>query len=256
MTGVEFSDPNVADYFIFDEQKYVNEVMHSCTVSPHLSLQLNKLYGISPTVLVNSMLYSHSLSSVSGSDVSARQVLGIPNNDKIIIYSGSVTTQRRVHLPLYALSKIPNLHYVIVTNKTFRSDSYLSEIVDNAKSMKISHRLHFLPYVEPDRAWEVMIGCNATLSMLPRYPNGDVALPNKLFDSIKASVPILTSDNPQLKEFVDSRNCGLAFKADCEVDLFNKLQQLLVRDFHIDPSAFRKYTWDVQFRNLMNKIKY
>ena len=117
-------------------------------------------------------------------------------------------------------------------------------------------RLHIVPYVEPERAWEVMIGCDATLSMLPRYPNGDMALPNKLFDSIKASVPILSSDNPQLKEFIESNDCGICFKADCEVDLAKSLKTLLDREFNIDPIKFKEYSWDIQFSKLMRELNY
>jgi len=53
------------------------------------------------------------------------------------------------------------------------------------------------------------------------------ALPNKLFDYIQASVPVVCSGFPEMKRIIDDYNVGMSVKSDNEELLFEILYEAL-----------------------------
>lgn len=254
VTGIEFKHEDTRKFFVTDELNYCLNPDLAITVSPHLANKLSLLYSLNPFVVYNSGMYEDQLNMPQDSELSCRSALSLKDDELLIVYSGSVTPQRNVHMPLSAVYQIKNLHYLIVTNKKPGCDEYLDSILCKAKSLGISNRVHVQDYVDPSRSWEVMIGATASLSMLPLYPNGDVALPNKLFDGIMARTPIITSNNPQLEEFVLKHDCGMVFTANDEQSLCNAIMTLQERKVDIDPKNYLEYCWDVCYRKVLGAI--
>ncbi|MCF7982511.1 MAG: hypothetical protein K9K86_11045 [Pseudomonadales bacterium] len=254
--GVEFASPDRLNYFLESEKYSVRKVDHSVTVSPGLAHLLSKNYSLNPIVVYNS--FNADKRAENKRHKSIKEYFNIPSSHPLVIYSGGVTKQRRVGLPLKALVDIPDLIYCIITNSSIDNNTELAEIFEKAKTLGVDGRIKLHPYVEAEYAWELMVGATACLSMLPRYPNGDIALPNKLFDAIKAQTPFFTSDNPELKEFVTKNKCGATFKADDETSFSIELKKLIVSPHLIDRVDYDNYSWDHGFSKvaqLINKKK-
>lgn len=251
--GVEFSSEDRLDFFLKSEEYAINDVDCPITVSPGLADILNKKYHKNFFVVYNS--FNPDKRDVALRYKTARKFLEIQSEFPLIIYSGGITKQRRVGLPLRAMTKIKDLFYCIITNDTADTNTELARIMEYAKTLSVDQRIVLHPYVEAEYAWELMVDSTACLSMLPRYPNGDIALPNKLFDSIKAQVPFFSSDNPELKKFITENKCGAVFSADDEISFTVELEKLISRPTHMKNIDFYPYSWSCGFSKIYNFIK-
>lgn len=250
--GVEFSSADRLDFFLKSEEYAIDDVDCAITVSPGLAELLNKKYHKNFYVVYNS--FNLDKRDVTLRHRTARETLNIPKKFPLIIYSGGITKQRRVGLPLKAMVKIKDLFYCIITNETVDTNAELASIINHAKKLGVDKRILLHPYVEAEYAWELMVDSTACLSMLPRYPNGDIALPNKLFDAIKAKVPFFSSDNPELKKFINENKCGAVFVADDEISFAIELEKLISMPPNMDDIEFSLYSWDHGFSEIFNFI--
>ncbi|QNU62103.1 D-glucuronyl C5-epimerase family protein [Vreelandella titanicae] len=249
VSGVEFPIEERKQFFIKDEAGSVDHIDGSVTVSPGLAKLLNDKYGLIPIVVYNSNVEKNIPNKVMHQNI--RSWLELNDTTPLIIYSGGITKQRRVGLPLDAMTEIDDLVYCLVTNDTPESNVELKNIMERAYQLGVEKRIYFHPYVDADEAWELMVGATACLSMLPRYENGDIALPNKLFDSLKAGVPFLASDTPELKGFISSYKCGVNFVADNSNSFTNSLKEIIKNPPKVNPVDFYKFSWGASFKEVL-----
>lgn len=249
VTGLEFKNKGRRDLFVSDERILSQKPDVNVTVSDGLSASLRSLYGIKSIIVYNSLLSECRDKQRRYQPIKDR--LGLAHDQHLIIYSGSVVEQRRVHLPLTALAAEPTVNYAIVTSDSPSNNDYLATLLSRAKSLGVRSRVHLIPYVEPEYAWELMCGATAVLSMLPRYANGDIALPNKLFDGLKAGVAILSSDTTEMAKFLQEQNCGVVFAADDEGDFLRALRLLLHTKLSVDAESFQSFAWDIRFQEVL-----
>ncbi|GAA3712539.1 hypothetical protein GCM10022421_19830 [Oceanisphaera sediminis] len=252
VAGVEFSDETRRSFFVDDEVNCVINIDQSITVSPGLANILENKYNLKPILVYNSNSSIQRDESLRHQSI--RVKLNLNNKTPLIIYSGGITKQRRVGLPLTAMVEIQDLIYCIITNDTPEKNKELNDIFIEARSLGVEKRIHLHRYVSSSNAWELMVGATACLSMLPRYENGDIALPNKLFDSLKAGVPFLTSNTPELDNFVNEYHCGTSFLADDANSLTTSLKRIINSSFDIRSSKFKKFSWDYSFRCVIYSI--
>ena len=143
-------------------------------------------------------------------------------------------------------------------------DDFLKSLVDieieirNARRIDQS-RLHFLPYVSPERLSHYLSTCDLTIiGLLPissaKIGNHHIAMPNKLFESVQAKVPIVTSDMPALSSFVMTHKVGAVYETGSSSHLAEKVIELL--DAPIDKESIfteeflYRCSWEHQIENL------
>ena len=137
----------------------------------------------------------------------------------------------------------------------------LKEIEEDLRNKTNSSRirLHFLPYVEPERLAHYLSTSDLTLiGLLPisteKIGNHHIAMPNKLFESIQAKVPIITSDMPALSSFVLDNKVGTVYEAGSSEDLAEKVNELLTHPIDkekvFNQDLLYKSSWEFQVENL------
>jgi len=106
---------------------------------------------------------------------------------------------------LEAMTLLENVKLVVIgTGKR------INEARQQIHKQRIDHKVIFLPRMK----WEEMIGyikcCDAGLSIdADTCINQRFSLPNKLFDTIGAGVPVIVSPLPEVSDIVAKYRCGL-----------------------------------------------
>ncbi len=184
--------------------------------------------GTKPTIVSNAPITTGSRET----GVTIRDDLNIQG--KILTYHGGATAIRGLETIVRSLEYLPeDVHLALMVSGR---EDFLKSLVDIEaeirNALKVDHsRLHFLPYVAPERLSHYLSTSDLTIiGLLPisseKFGNHHIAMPNKLFESIQAKVPIVTSDMPALSSFVLENGVGTVYEAGSGRDLAAKIVDL------------------------------
>lgn len=172
----------------------------------------------SPVILRN-MPYSIDL------DVNAitlKKRLGIPEDALTLIYTGKFTTGRGILAGIHLLSKIKNIHFVMLG---YGDDIFMDDLNKKINSLGVQDRLTICPPVPYSEVTSFISGADLALVYIePICLSYEYALPNKLFESIQAGIPILGANLIEIEKLVTGLNIGICF--DNESDLAESLKSI------------------------------
>ena len=169
------------------------------TINATVAAELRDRYGPKRTVLVHNCPPRWSPSGGRWPDV-IRQARGIPPEAPIALYQGAFTEVRGLR-QMAASILDPRLTHVHLAFLGF--GPMQAELEAWASDPRYAGRLHVLPAVAPAEL-DVWVS-SADVSLMPNQPetlNEIVSTPNKLFESIGAGVPVVTSDFPERRRIV------------------------------------------------------
>ena len=215
----------------------------------------------------------YSLSTTPTIVANAPQTIGTTNtgpsikddlniDGKILTYHGGATPIRGLETIVRSLEYLPeDVHLALMVSGKDDFLQSLKEIEEDLRNKTNSsrNRLHFLPYVSPERLSHYLSTSDLTIiGLLPisseKVGNHHIAMPNKLFESIQAKVPIVTSDMPALSSFVMKHKVGAVYEAGSSSHLAEKVAELL--DAPIDKESIfteeflYRCSWERQIENL------
>ncbi|WP_366656153.1 glycosyltransferase [Fodinicurvata sp. EGI_FJ10296] len=237
---------NLRDPFHKAEREHIHEPDVLTTVSEPLARKLREAYDLSQIhVLLNAPRLSD-FDNHFANDVrtSARLERKTPQ----ICYLGNVKPIRGVDLVVTAIEKLPKVHLSVVSNST----SGLNGLTTMAADLKIAHRLHTHPYVQFYNVTSYVRTATVGVHPIRRYPNSEIALPNKLFEYMHAGIPSIVSDSAAMKAFVAEHDIGCVFEsgnseslsAQIEICLDRVRSDLGWRDHIL--AASRRFNWEIQ----------
>jgi glycosyltransferase involved in cell wall biosynthesis len=151
-----------------------------------------------------------SLCDVRPAPYDLRAAAGIDRETPLLVYSGSTTIWRRLDTAIAALTCLPQPHLALV----LIGDKSVPGLQKTAERLGVRDRVHFLPPVPPESVISLVSGADVGLIPLERYVNGDLALPNKLFEYLHAGLPMAVSDSPTMARFVQEHALGEVAPAD------------------------------------------
>jgi len=227
------------------EEEYIHHVDAVVTVSQGLSDLLAKHYGVESAIVMNAP------NRAPAAEVeSLRSVIGLDADAKLLSFVGGLAPDRGADVVMSALPILPDdVHVAFVTNAV---GGYLDELVAMAESLEVSGRVHFAPFVAPEAVSAYISSSDLSVIALSRdVINYEIALPNKLFQAIHAGVPVVVSDNPEMKRFVEEHGvgvvcaggdveslaAGVARALDCRQDFASRLA---------DPELLDLLSWERQ----------
>ena len=204
--GLTNIDEFVFSYSKDEEEKGINFADKLLTVSDSISAIYQEDYKLSekPTVI-----YNAPYKFKKEPHPTIREDLGIDQDIPLGVYVGNVKPARGVDRFICALEGNKKLHLALVTNN---KGAYLEKIINCAKKIGAENRLHIKPYVPVEILPHYISTASFGFHTMPKYGNGDVALPNKLFEYIQAGLPVAVSNATDMKNFVATNNCGVVFK--------------------------------------------
>lgn len=203
------------------------------TVSPSIVRWLQDTYRlkVAPTLVRNIPLRDGPPPDPSQGRL--REMAGLGPQDRIVSYVGGITNGRGLEETVEALTLLPeNVHLVLLG---FGSPEYVDGLVSLAKSRGVGHRMHLAGQVPgPDVPRTLADADVAVVFVRPIVLSYLYSLPNKLFESIHAGLPIVAADLPDTAAVVREHGVGEVFDARTPAELAEAISDVLA-----DPAAFR-----------------
>lgn len=208
VAGLTTLSPESVALFVEYERLYLRQTDHLITVSPALADVVTSRYKLAtaPTVVLNAPAYQPEF-EVSAPDV--KSALGLGRDKKLVVYVGGAKEERGCRTIVEAVASLPDVHLCFVSN----SDRYIGTLRTLAESLGMGARFHTHPYVASDQVTTFIRTADVGTHGLIHYPNGEVALPNKLFEYLQAGVPMALSDVASMKGFLEEHGVGRVFEA-------------------------------------------
>jgi glycosyltransferase involved in cell wall biosynthesis len=170
-------------------------IRYAYTVSSLIAADYHSKYGISMQIVRNLPLR---VEDVPVSDRLRK------NNDKIIIYQGSLNMGRGLELAIKAMQYTENVCLVIAGSGYMEND--LHKLVHR---LNLHEKVRFLGRIPSDQLLDYTAQADLGISLEERLGlNYYYALPNKLFDYIQARIPVLVSDLPEMAGVVNHYHIG------------------------------------------------
>jgi len=206
------------------EREYIGEADRVITVSPAIArtLQSDHQLDLEPTVIMNTP--NPADVSVEVPDIRSR--IGLRAEVPLLVYSGGVTRARGIETAVQALVDLPEVHLAVVCVPGVATDA-VRALQDQAAALGVQDRLHCMDPVKPNEVVAFLRTADVGLIPILRYPSHEMSLPNKLFEYAFAGLPVVVSDMPSMKEFVDRTRIGEVFVAADAHDLASKVRTVL-----------------------------
>lgn len=188
------------------EKFILPKLKNSYTVCQSIANYYNQKYNIQMSVVRNVPFYSKFKSIVKN------------QNPKIIIYQGSLNKGRGIEEMIEAMQYLENYIFWII------GDGYLSDDLKKlAKHFQLEQKVVFIPKLPVEKLPYYTIQAHLGISFEKNISlNYYYALPNKIFDYVQASVPVLCSDLPEMKKIVEDFQVG-------EILVSHKPQQIAIQ---------------------------
>lgn len=143
----------------------------------------------------------------SGRDI--RRHLGLSDDVPLVVHVGNVAENRNPGLAIDILRAQPDLHFVFLGE--VRVDGLKDRFLRS--SGEVQDRLHFVEPVPPEHLRSFIGSADATVILYsPRTSlNLELTMPNKLFDSLGAGLPVVVAAGGELARFVRESGLGEVF---------------------------------------------
>lgn len=144
-----------------------------------------------------------------------RSMAGLSESETVIVHCGSITLRRGIEDAVRSLSHLPEDCHLVLIGPS--SESMRIEMVNIARSVGASERLHLLNPVAPELVSTVIADADCSLvltratSLSHRY-----SMPNKLFESVHGRLPIVAVSLPDIASIVDGYGIGTLVDEDAD----------------------------------------
>lgn len=208
------------------------------TVSPSIAAWLQSTYHLPerPTLVRN----IPRASEVHGDGARAvprpgqlRTRAGLGPDTEVIAYGGRITTSRGIEEALEALALLPpSTHFVLLG---YGEPDYLASLHTRIESLGITNRVHFVGAVASDQVAAALADADLSVVFVrPVCLSYEYSLPNKLFESIHAGLPIAAANLPDTAALVREHGVGEIFDVDSPADMAWTIAAVLA-----DPKRYR-----------------
>jgi glycosyltransferase involved in cell wall biosynthesis len=174
-------------------------------VTPSRAEEMRRRFGIDlPQVLRN--VPEITQPGAGGSPVDLRREFGIPGEARLLLYLGVLQRTRGLEDAIRALGLLPDDHLVMMGSDFLGYAKHLREV---ATDERVSARLHLRDPVRPHEVVAVARQADVGLVLNHRVGlNNYLSLPNKIFESVAAGVPVVVSDFPDMAALVRQYEVG------------------------------------------------
>lgn len=176
------------------------------TVSEGLAERLHERFGGDPPVVVRNVPDHR---TVERTDDLRRRAGAYPD-DRLLLYHGVVTEGRGVECAVRALRLLGPGHFLVVLGWAWRPDL----LQGVAEEEGVQDRIRLLDAVPEDEMFRLIAGADVGLvTTEPTSTSYRLSLPNKLFESIMAGLPVVSTDLPEAGELVRRTGVGVVYPA-------------------------------------------
>lgn len=224
----------------------------SMIVENHTRAKYNEdLYGFYPYVVHN---YPFKLEETNNDAINLREILGLPEKEKILLYQGGIQTGRGLDKLIQAAPYFKEGTLVLIGDGRIKP-----QLMQMVKELDLEDRVKFLPKVP--------------LSDLPKYTrnaylgfqvlnnvcfNHYSASSNKLFEYMMCGVPVVACDFPEIKKVVEDNGTGICVDSH-DINQISVAVNKLVENNELrnelgenSKKARSNYNWENEKNELLN----
>ncbi len=156
-------------------------------------------------------------------------------DDRLVLNLNNVSPGDGLQYTLRAIAMLPENVKFVFLGQVMRTDDgrNLEDVVDE---FGVADRVIKLDYFDPMDLIGAIHGADATIiGRRPSNPNNVISLPNRIFESAMARVPLAVSNAPEIESIVRAHDLGVVFDPSDPDDIAARLKEIL------DPEKNRQY---------------
>lgn len=143
-----------------------------------------------------------------------------------LLYHGAVSRGRGIEKPIKILTYNHEYRLLILGNSA--EDGYINNLKNYAKGLGVEGRVLFHKAVPHEILWQYVGAADLSVMLIEgKSESYYFGLPNKLFESIQAGVPVLSSNFPEFKRIVEGYHVGCTCDPDDEYAIKEALKKIL-----------------------------
>ncbi|WP_460979561.1 glycosyltransferase, partial [Pseudactinotalea suaedae] len=180
------------------------------TVSPSIVEWLRRRYRLAqPPTLVRNI--PHRRGPVPApQNGRLRELAALPKDTLVIAYCGGVTTGRGLEETVDALAELPGHAHLVMLGPI--APAYLDGLLRRAREAGVAERVHAVGTVPSAEVPEALADADVSVVFVrPICLSYRYSLPNKLFESIHAGLPVVAADLPDTAAVVRHYGVGEVF---------------------------------------------
>lgn len=152
-----------------------------------------------------------------------RADLGLPEHTSLIVMQGAINKDRGAEELILAMHEIDNACLLIIGD----GDIILA-LKNLVRTQHLENKVRFIPRINPERLFAYTqlcdIGCSLEKDTNLNYR---YCLPNKLFDYLKAGLPVVVSNLPEMAQIVHHSHIGEVLSAHSPHNIALSINKLL-----------------------------
>ena len=173
-----------------------------------------------------------------------------PTSPVVLLYIGRITTGRGLETAVESLALLPERFLLRIVG--YGPDSYANQIRSHIRLVGVEDRVEFVGAVPPDEV--VSEAARAHIALVAIDPiclSYRYSLPNKLFESVQAGLPIVAAELPDIAAVVHQHGLGRLHEPGSAVGLARAVKDVEAKwlGFHANVmSAASKLNWESERR--------
>ena len=225
------------------------------TVSPSIAEWLWRHYSLRerPTLVRNIPPFDG-----RGVDASAgrlHELAGLPDEARIVVYCGGITFNRGIERVIEAVPHLaPGTHFVLLGEGSEVYVGGLKRLIDR---VGVAERVHFVGAVDSAAVSATLADADVSVALTqPTVLSYEYSLPNKLFESVHAGLPVITSNTKDAAAIVREYGLGAVVDPDASaLELATAIEAILPdaeRYRAAARAAARVLTWQNETERLID----
>ncbi|OLT38917.1 hypothetical protein BJF86_09830 [Serinicoccus sp. CNJ-927] len=203
------------------------------TVSPSIVAWLQETYDLPETPTLVRNVPRPAVGGAPGREQGRlRALAGLGPEQQVIAYGGRITTSRGIEETLEAMTHLGEQVHLVLLG--YGEVGYLAALRRRITDLGLEARVHFVGAVAPPEVSTALADADVSVVYVrPICLSYRYSLPNKLFESIHAGIPVVAADLPDTAELVRELGVGEIFSAQSPADLAATIEQVLA-----DPTPY------------------
>lgn len=199
------------------------------TVSPSIVTWMRRRFRLrtDPTLVRN---IPHRVGPVPRrADGRLRELAGLTSADRVIGYCGGVTTGRGLEETLQALTELDDRTHLVMLG--YGDPGYVAGLLALARAQGVDRRVHLVgPVPGPEVPAALADADVSVVYVRPICLSYRYSLPNKLFESIHAGLPVVAADLPDTAAVVRRYGVGDTFSPDRPHELATAIERVIAEE--------------------------
>jgi glycosyltransferase involved in cell wall biosynthesis len=187
--------------------------------------------------------YDPTFFNIENYKINVRSELKIPNNKKILIYTGKVIFRKNLEIIFNILGDFKNIHFLIVgnINEEHYGDKYYKYL--SGKYSDVKSRFTFVGEKKPEQVVKYLFASD--IFIFPSILEGS---PNSVLEAMLCKLPVICSEIREHKAFIKHGENGFIFSN--ETDLKGILNTLLSDTHTCEKVSQKGYNYALEYHDI------